>query len=383
MRKVILFSMLLVLGLLASQLLPTWVPTGYAQALPWLRKLTLVGLAFIMVRVGNGFMLEKCALKECARDYLVAFSAAGLPWILVSLYFIFVLLPAESWGGKAAWEECLLAGRFAAPTSAGVLFSMLSAAGLGATWLFRKARVLAVLDDLDTVILLVPLQMLMAGFSWGLWGLLGIVVVLIGAAYKGMHRLAWSMDWHWVLLYAVLIVVLCTVSPVHVEVLLPAFVLGCVIVRPDPLVVTASGKWAVNGVSALFMLLVGLSMPPVIGVDVPMVFRESGRITMAQPALGWGLIVIHVLAITALSNLGKMVVVFWYGREATLRERLALGIGMWPRGEVGAGVVAISVSYGIGGPVVTVAVLCLALNLLLTGGFIVVVKKLLGNTGAI
>lgn len=92
--------MLLVLGLLASQLLPTWVPTGYAQALPWLRKLTLVGLAFIMVRVGNGFMLEKCALKECARDYLVAFSAAGLPWILVSLYFIFVLLPAESWGGQ-------------------------------------------------------------------------------------------------------------------------------------------------------------------------------------------------------------------------------------------------------------------------------------------
>jgi hypothetical protein len=56
---------------------------------------------------------------------------------------------------------------------------------------------------------------------------------------------------------------------------------------------------------------------------------------------------------------------------------LALAIGMWPRGEVGAGVLVISLSYGIGGPIVTVAMLSLALNLLLTGFFILVVKKLM------
>jgi amino acid permease len=50
--------------------------------------------------------------------------------------------------------------------------------------------------------------------------------------------------------------------------------------------------------------------------------------------------------------------------------------GMWPRDEVGAGVLVISLSYGIGGPIVTVAMLSLALNLLLTGFFILVVKKL-------
>ena len=38
----------------------------------------------------------------------------------------------------------------------------------------------------------------------------------------------------------------------------------------------------------------------------------------------------------------------------------------------------LSLSYGIGGPIVTVAMLCLALNLILTGAFILVVKQLVG-----
>jgi hypothetical protein len=68
---------------------------------------------------------------------------------------------------------------------------------------------------------------------------------------------------------------------------------------------------------------------------------------------------------------------FCYRQQAHWRERLALAIGLWPRGEVGAGVLVISLSYGIGGPIVTVAMLSLALNLLLTGFFILVVKKLM------
>ena len=50
---------------------------------------------------------------------------------------------------------------------------------------------------------------------------------------------------------------------------------------------------------------------------------------------------------------------------------------MWPRGEVGAGVLVLSLSYGIGGPIVTVAMLSLALNLALTGLFIFIIKKLI------
>ena len=85
---------------------------------------------------------------------------------------------------------------------------------------------------------------------------------------------------------------------------------------------------------------------------------------------------LHVLVVTVLSNLGKMFPALCYRREAHWRERLALAVGMWPRGEVGAGVLVISLSYGIGGPIVTVAMLSLALNLLLTGVFILIVKRL-------
>jgi hypothetical protein len=72
-----------------------------------------------------------------------------------------------------------------------------------------------------------------------------------------------------------------------------------------------------------------------------------------------------------------MVPALCYRREAHWKERLALAIGMWPRGEVGAGVLALSLSYGRGGPMVTVAMLSLALNLVLTGAFIALVKHLM------
>jgi Kef-type K+ transport system membrane component KefB len=89
-----------------------------------------------------------------------------------------------------------------------------------------------------------------------------------------------------------------------------------------------------------------------------------------------GTLALHVLAVTVLANLGKMFPLL-YRREAHWRERLALCIGMWPRGDVGAGVLVISIGYGIGGPLLTVATLSLALNLLLTGAFIWAAKRLL------
>lgn len=112
------------------------------------------------------------------------------------------------------------------------------------------------------------------------------------------------------------------------------------------------------------MVLVGLSMPPI---------RAAGDTDFP----GWGIIGVHVTAITILSNLGKMFPAFCYRGDASFRERLALSIGMFPRGEVGAGVLVIALSYGLGGPTLTVAVLSLALNLLLTGAFIVAVKRLI------
>jgi Kef-type K+ transport system membrane component KefB len=107
--------------------------------------------------------------------------------------------------------------------------------------------------------------------------------------------------------------------------------------------------------------------------------KYTATVTASQPNLSLGMIALHVLIITILSNIGKMFPAFCYRREAHWRHRLSVAVGMWPRGEVGAGVLVLSLSYGIGGPIVTVATLSLALNLALTGVFILIVKGLIKN----
>ena len=56
-----------------------------------------------------------------AKEYLIAMTAAGFPWIFVALWFMY--LP----GILLNWKHALLAARFAAPTSAGILFRRASA----------------------------------------------------------------------------------------------------------------------------------------------------------------------------------------------------------------------------------------------------------------
>jgi hypothetical protein len=431
MRRVILYSILLFAGLGLSQALPVLLGDAHDAAAVPIRTLTMVGLAFIMIHVGFEFHIDKSRLGTYGWDYVVAFTAASFPWIFVTGYFVFVMLPPDFWGDFAAWKETLLAGRFAAPTSAGVLFSMLAAAGLGATWLFRKARVLAIFDDLDTVLLMIPLKMLMVGLAWQLGLAVFIMASLLTIAYIWLHRVRIPVIWTWVLGYAIVIAVVSELLyafskivdpsvPIHIEVLLPAFVLGCV-ARPrdaeggdDPesvehalhdVLERPEERQASTIISAVFMVLVVLSMPAIFGgpdsqhpsptsatlhaaapgsaVDDPQIHggQEEGRyaatVTASQPNLTWSMIALHVLAITLLSNLGKMFPAFCYRKEAHWRHRLAVAIGMWPRGEVGAGVLVLSLSFGIGGPIVTVAMLSLALNLALTGVFIIIVKKLI------
>ena len=89
----------------------------------------------------------------------------------------------------------------------------------------------------------------------------------------------------------------------------------------------------------------------------------------------WGTLLLHVVTVSVLSNLGKLVPLFFY-RDRKVSERLALSIGMFTRGEVGAGVIFIALGYSLGGPALIISVLTLVLNLILTGGFVVWVKRL-------
>ncbi|MCO6437884.1 MAG: sodium:proton antiporter [Phycisphaerae bacterium] len=404
MKKVLVFSILLVLGLAGSQLLPSLVGDAYKPLQDAIRFLTMVGLSFIMIHVGYEFEIDKSRLRQYGWDYVVAATAAAFPWVFCCLYFIFVMLPSEIWSSWPIWKESLLASRFAAPTSAGVLFSMLAAAGLSATWVFRKARILAIFDDLDTVLLMIPLKMAMVGPRWQLGVIILIMGVLLWIGFRWLHRVRMPVSWPWVLGYSAAIAGASEIIyrfskffddtvPIHIEVLLPAFVLGCIMAHPkgqDPHA-DDSREGHQEGpespeeqkvstiISAVFMVLVGLSMPLFLGSasSEAKASVSASALTTATPAMSAAQIALHVLLITVIANLGKMFCVLCYRREASLRERLAVAIGMWPRGEVGAGVLVLSLSYGIGGPVVVVAMLSLAVNLLLTGVFIWFIKKLL------
>jgi len=381
MRQVVVFSCLLIAGLVASQLLPAVAPETFGTFGPLRQWLTMICLGFLMIHVGYEFEIDKRNVRQYAVDYGVAATAAGFPWLFCSAYFVWVM-------GSAGWTEALLAGRFAAPTSAGILFSMLAAAGLSATWMFRKARVLAIFDDLDTVLLMIPLKMMIVGFKWQLVAIVVVLGGLLWLAWRYLHAVRWPVGWPWVLGYAVVITaasegvyaaskLIDDVVPIHLEVLLPAFVLGCMLARPagsDPHVddareghqegpESAVEQRVATIVSGLFMVLVGLSMPRIAGAD-------------AASAIPWGTLAWHTVALTILANLGKMLPLFCYRPEAGWRERLGLCIGMWPRGEVGAGVLVVSLAYGIAPPIVAAAALSLALNLVLTGFFIAAVKAL-------
>eukprot|EP00931_Biecheleriopsis_adriatica_P074256 TRINITY_DN4835_c0_g1_i2.p1 TRINITY_DN4835_c0_g1~~TRINITY_DN4835_c0_g1_i2.p1 ORF type:complete len:536 (+),score=122.30 TRINITY_DN4835_c0_g1_i2:51-1658(+) len=492
--KVIAFTCFLLCGLTLSQVLGIVMEAGVFQV--WtevMTSLTMWALSFIMIGVG--------------------------------------------------YEFTFLVARFAAPTSAGILFSMLEAAGLRETWVFQKARVLAIFDDLDTILLMIPLKVLMIGFKWELCVVIAIMAILLAVAWFKLHALRLPHTWYWTLFYAAIIAAVCKVThyvthhyidmePIHIEVLLPAFVMGCIVDTPcareelkmqrknsaiakelkklktlrlsssshlseassrgdneaslqnssdlkqaanaeadasttkgtvvQPTVegdafppgtvveawqsdekkqdsATAAlqygrrpgrnsrrntskestgssassassrlsrhglpqpapethedlheeDKWehiACTVVSMVFMVLVGLSMPPLIGEpktggdghrrlagSQSGVTKEEADVQEMAPEL----IVAHVIAVSALMVIGKMFPAVCYREEATFKERFALCLGMCPRGEVGASIIVISLELGVQGPSVIISMCSLVINLVLSGGFIGMVKCLI------
>ena len=325
-------------------------------------------LAFIMINVGREFELDKAKWRSYTTDYFIAMATAAVPWLLIACYYIFFLDTGLS------WENNLLISRFAAPTSAGILFTMLAAAGLKKEWIYKKTQVLAIVDDLDTILLMIPLQILMIGFKWQLFVIIGVVCILLIFGWKRLSSLNLPQSWKSILLYSVCIVaafesvyliskaLMGQDGAIHIEVLLPAFVLGMVMKTVHNH--SQEEERASSFISYLFMFLVGLSTPIFIGL-------ETGGDGMP----GWGMLIFHVIVVTILSNLGKMFPLFFY-RDRKIQERLALSIGMFTRGEVGAGIIVIAMGYQLGGPALIISILSLVLNLVLTGFFVVAVKRI-------
>merc|ERR1712107_68834 len=57
-------------------------------------------------------------------------------------------------------SQGLLLSVFSAPTSAGMLISMMEAADLKHTWVFKKASMLAILDDIDSLVFIAFMRIL-------------------------------------------------------------------------------------------------------------------------------------------------------------------------------------------------------------------------------
>lgn len=385
MKKVLSFSVFLLVGLAVSQVLPFVAGDATRSAKVVTDIFLYICLAFIMINVGREFEIDKSRWKSYALDYFVAMVAAAMPWLLIALYYIFVLFPSTQWGSGDLWKETLLISRFAAPTSAGILFTMLAALRLKSSWMYKKIQVLAIFDDLDTILLMIPLQVFMIGMKWQMAVILTVVIFLLVFGWKQMGRYGMRQDWKAILGYSVIVIVFTQgiyhvseyfLGPhegIHIEVLLPAFVLGMVM-KPQHIESKTEEKVS-TAISYFFMFLVGVSMPQFIGLDMNSQPTNPDSVTASLPMMSWGMIAVHVVVVSLLSNIGKLMPLAFY-RDRKFSERLALSIGMFTRGEVGAGVIFIAISYNLGGPLLLISVLTIVLNLILTGGFVMLVKKL-------
>ncbi len=351
MIKVFIYSLLMILGIVLSQVF------DLQPGRPYINFFTLLILGYIMIEVGLEFNIQKGKLKDYGKDYLIAMTAAAFPWIFCMLYF---------WSFfDISLTKAAIIARFAAPTSAGVLFVMLAAAGLAATWVFKKARILAIFDDLDTILLIIPLQMLHIGFNGKAVVLIAIIFAILFCTYRYLHSLRLPTSRPWLLVYALILTVITEtfahIDLLNLEILLPAFAWGCLLKTPHGQ--PANAPHAITADDLLkftYMFFVGCSLP---------------QIAFGEISIGW--LVFHVLMLTLLSNLGKLYPMLCYKKEAPFRERFALSVAMWPRGEVGAGILVISMKYAIPNNVIEMAQLSLALNLCLTGVFIYWVMWLL------
>ena len=202
-----------------------------------------------------------------------------------------------------------------------------------------------------------------------------------------MNKYPISQSWQSILLYSVVLFAVIEIlyritthfygseGSIHIEILLPAFILGIIMRKDHSIVPSIQEEKVSNSISYFFMLLVGISMPLFIGVDYSEMLTMSSAKINQIPMPGWDVIIIHVLIVTIISNLGKLFPLLFY-RDRKLSERLAVSVGMFTRGEVGAGVLFIAIGYHLGGVLLVVSVLAMCLNLLLTGIFIGYAKKL-------
>ncbi len=91
---------------------------------------------------------------------------------------------------------------------------MLAALSLKQSWIYKKIQVLAIFDDLDTILLMIPLQILMIGLRWQMFAIIAIVVVLLAAGWRWQAR--WNVRQDWKTILGLAVVVCALTQLVHI-----------------------------------------------------------------------------------------------------------------------------------------------------------------------
>ena len=84
MKKIILFSIFLLIGLIGSQTIPSYLePQAFETLKFFLDAMLYICLAYIMINVGREFELDKTKWKSYTEDYFIAMATAAVPWLLI------------------------------------------------------------------------------------------------------------------------------------------------------------------------------------------------------------------------------------------------------------------------------------------------------------
>ena len=152
---------------------------------------------------------------------------------------------------------------------------------------------LAIFDDLDTILLMIPLQIMMVGLRWQLIIIVLVVFVLLSIGWKQLGKYNWRQDWkaiffllggsfcsYTVGVYGEQIFFMETKEVSILKCYCRLFVLGMVMKHKE--IDTPLEHKVSTGVSFLFMFLVGMSMPLFVGVDFSETHSGTHSITGSQ-----------------------------------------------------------------------------------------------------
>lgn len=231
--------------------------------------------------------------------------------------------------------------------------------------MYAKAKVLAILSDVTTLLLLSVLTVLAAP-TGQYSAMLSFGLLLLAVTMSGQVEI--PRTWMSLLGYASAIVAARWLLQgwVSFEVLAPALALGCLIRQEQGpshagfKSESAAGEgsdeeFADVAVRCVFVLCAGASLPSY-GLEI-------GTLT----------VLFHVALITALMVLAKLVVMPFYKTEVDLPQRAGLGVAMSPLCEMGVAAVVVTLQTGaddLDPAFLTIAALSIVANLLLSTGLV-------------